>query len=243
MYPRAIFFLFLLVLTGTLPAQGDPCGPLPVACVLPVSLQAYYDSLLQTASLPVNGKLQMERAQEGMGHPYFGDSEWAEGKLCIEGKLFYYNNIRYDLLGDRLLILHFSVSGSQVIMTPQGRVSAFDLHGHSFCWLDQGTDSGLIHLPGYYEPIYRNGPELWVRWEKYLQDRSSGPSAYRSERIIYLKNQGVYHRVTGRRSILKAMYDRAPEMKAYLNQHRIAWRDAVPEQWQKLMDHYVNLDQ
>ncbi|MFH0759218.1 MAG: hypothetical protein V2B15_18160 [Bacteroidota bacterium] len=242
MYPRTIIFLFLLVHTGTLPAQGDSWGLMPVAGRLPGTLQAYYDSLLQTASLPVNGKLQTERVSEGRGHPYFGDSDWAAGILNMKGKQVGYNKIRYDLLHDGVLILHFSASGSQVIRTPRGLVSAFDLQGHRFIWLDQGAGPGLVHLPGYYEPIYRNGPELWVRREKYLQERNSGSSAYRSERIIYLKNNGEYHRVTGRRSILKAMHDRAPEMKAYLNQNRIAWRDAGPEQWKTLMDHYVNLE-
>jgi hypothetical protein len=184
-------------------------------------LRELYDSLFQTSQYVINGKLHHNRYPQGSGHPYFGTYSWTSG-IISKGKLSIpHQAIRYDLVSDDLLIQHFSVTGSQVIIVNKGIAGAFMLGDHKFCLLESQPGADFNFEPGYYESVYQEDTEIWIRWKKFFTERSSGSGEFLQTRSVFVKSSNHFYRITNRRSLLRALQDREDDIKAYIHQHGI----------------------
>jgi hypothetical protein len=189
-------------------------------------LRNLYDSLFQTGRHVINGKLHQTRYPPGTGHPYFGEFSWTNGRIGKDRPDILYPAIRYDLLSDDLLIQHFSLTGSHVIIVNKHVARAFIIGDHEFYLLENQTGAGFNFEPGYYESVYREDTELWVRWKKFFSERSSGTGEYKQTSTVFIMKGDRFHKITNRRSLLRALQDREDEIKSFLGQQGISVRQA-----------------
>ena len=180
-------------------------------------LRTLYDSLFQTSQSVVNGKLHQTRYPAGIGHPYFGEFSWTSGIISKNKAGIPYPAIRYDLMNDDLLIQHFSVTGSHVIIVNKDIVEAFIIGDHKFHMLESQPGANFYFEPGYYETVYRSKTEIWIRWEKFFSERSSGSGEYEQILSVIIKNGDQYHKITNRKSLLRALQDKEDDIKAYIS--------------------------
>jgi hypothetical protein len=184
-------------------------------------LQCLYDSLFQTSLHVVNGKSQQARYPEGNGHPYFGGFAWTEGMIGKDKADIPYPAIRYDLLDDALLIQHFSLTGSHVIIVNKQIARTFTTGDHKFYLLDNQSGTNFNFEPGYHELVYSEGTELWIRWKKFFSERSAGSGEYRQTRTVFIRKEDHFYEITNRRSLLRALQDREDEIKSFIRQQGI----------------------
>ena len=201
-------------------------------------LRTLYDSLFQTSQSVINGKLHQTRYPAGIGHPYFGEFSWTSGIISKDKAGIPYPAIRYDLLNDDLLIQHFSITGSHVIIANKDIVEAFIIGDHKFYMLEFQPGADFNFDPGYYETVYRSKTEIWIRWEKFFSERSSGSGEYVQSLSVIIKNGDQYHKITNRKSLLRALQDKEDEIKAYINQHGISVSRAGIDQLISLVRYY-----
>jgi hypothetical protein len=209
-----IFISLLLLLTAgqvqSQPVSGDHL------------LRCLYDSLFQTSRHLVNGKLHQPRYSQGNSHPYFGGFTWARGMIGKEVANIPYPAIRYDLVGDDLLIQHFSLTGSHVVIVNKQIAKSFILDGHKFYLLEDQSAAGFNFEPGYYESAYKGNTELWIRWKKFFSERSSGTGEYRQTSTAFIRKGDRFFKITNRRSLLRALKDREDEVKSWLREQGIS---------------------
>lgn len=205
-------------------------------------LHSLYDSLFQTSHHVINGKLHQTRYPQGIGHPYFGEFSWQSGFISNDRVNISYHAIRYDLLSDDLLIQHFSISGSHIIIVNRNIVKTFNLGDHKFYLLEsqQGTDFNFE--PGYYESVYWSDTEIWIKWEKFFSEGSSGSGEYKQTRNVFIKKGNHFYKITNRKSLLHALQDREDDIKAYINQHDISVSRAGIDQLISLVRYYDDED-
>jgi hypothetical protein len=202
------------------------------------NLRTLYDSLFQTSQSIVNGKLHQTRYPGGDGHPYFGEFSWMSGIISINEVKIPYHAIRYDLLSDDLLIQHFSVTGSHIIIVNKDIVGEFMLGDHKFCLLESQPGADFNFEPGYYESKYRSNTELWIKWNKFFSERSSGSGEYKQTRNVFIKNGNQFYKITNRKSLLQALQEREEDLKEYLRQHGITVSRAGIDQLISIVRYY-----
>lgn len=201
-------------------------------------LRTLYDSLFQTSQSIVNGKLHQTRYPAGIGHPYFGEFSWTNGIISKEKVGIPYLAIRYDLLSDDLLIQYFSVTGSHIIIVNKNIVGEFMLGDHKFCLLESQPGADFNFEPGYYESKYRSNTELWIKWNKFFSERSSGSGEYKQTRNVFIKNGNHFYKITNRKSLLLALQEREEDIKEYLRQHSITVSRAGIDQLISIVRYY-----
>lgn len=185
-------------------------------------LQCLYDSLFQTDRQVINGELRQARYPQGNGHPYFGGFAWTQGMIGKDKADIPYPAIRYDLLNDDLLIQHFSLKGSHVIIVNKQIAGTFTIGDHKFYLLENPSGTNFNFEPGYYELLYSEGTELWIRWKKFFSERSAGSGEYRQTRTVFIKKGDHFYKITNRRSLLRAFEDREDEIKSFIRQQGIS---------------------
>jgi hypothetical protein len=210
----SILICLLLLLSGGR-AQGQPVSRDQL-------LRCLYDSLFQTSHQVVNGKLQAALYPQGNGHPYFEGFAWTRGMIGEKEANIPYPAVRYDLVGDDLLIQHFSLTGSHVIIVNKQIAKSFTLGSHKFYLLEEQPAAGFKFEPGYYESAYNGRTELWIRWKKFYSERSSGPGEYRQTSTAFIRKGDRFYKITNRRSLLRALEDRKDEVKSFLRRQGIS---------------------
>lgn len=212
---KCSIFICLLLLSGGARAQAQPVSRDHL-------LRCLYDSLFQTSHQVVNGKLQAAGYPQGNGHPYFEGFAWNHGMIGKAEANIAYPAVRYDLVGDDLLIQHFSLTGSHMIIVNKQIARSFIINGHKFYLLEDQPAAGFKFEPGYYESIYKGKTELWIRWKKFFSERSSGPGVYRQTSTAFIRKGEGFYRITNRRFLLRALEDREDEVKSFLRQQGIS---------------------
>ncbi len=201
-------------------------------------LRKLYDSLFQTNQQMINGKLHQTRYPQGTGHPYFGEFSWTTGIISNDKVSIPFHAIRYDLLSDDLLIQHFSVSGSHIIIVNKNIVESFILGEHKFYLIESQPGADFNFEPGYYESVYSSDTEIWIKWKKFFSERSSGSGEYKQTRSLFIKNGNHFYKITNRRSLLQALHDREDDIKAYIDQHGISVNQDGIDQLISLLRYY-----
>ena len=204
------------------------------------NLRRLYDSLFQTSKYLINGKLHQTRYPGGIGHPYFGEFSWTSGIISNDKIGIPHHAIRYDLLNDDLLIQHFSVTGSHIIIVNKKFAREFMLGEHKFLLLESLHGEDLDIEPGYYESVYRSTTEILIRWKKFYTKGTSGSGGYEQTQTVFIKNRGNYYKITNRKSLLLALQDREDDINAYLSQHAISVRRAGIDELISLVIYYDN---
>jgi hypothetical protein len=143
-------------------------------------------------------------------------------------------------VNDDLLIQHFSVTGSQVIIVNKDIAEAFLIGDHKFCLLESQAGADFNFEPGYYELLYKGDTELWIRWKKSFSERSSGSGEYLQSQSAFIKSRNHFHKITSRRSLLRALQDREDDIKAYIRQHGISVSRARIDELISLVRYYDN---
>lgn len=94
------------------------------------------------------------------GHPYFLNPSWIKGSVTYNGKIFNDVSLKYDLVSDELVLMHFN--GYFMISLNKETVDDFILEAHHFRRFgDNKKLTGNLE-EGYYEVLY-NGNSLLLK--------------------------------------------------------------------------------
>lgn len=235
------FSILMMIFLGPVQGQQKADRSELTDTDIPEIIQSSYDSLFQTHKVWIKGSLHQEGYEPGEGHPFFGEISWRTGILG-QGPQAHKNQVlRYDLLNDRLLLQHFSFSGSHAINLNKQVFSSFTMDGHSFYYLDASNSDPEISENGYYERAYDGSEiELWVKWKKYYTERSQGGGEYTSKNNNYLKRGDTFYEISNKKSILRAFPGSEEKLKAYMRKEKMVIHKGNVDQLVGLIKHIEN---
>lgn len=70
---------------------------------------------------------------------------------------------------------------------------------------------------------------------------AEGRNTYKYNTQRYIVNTGIYYRISGRRSLLRALSDKSNELKKYIRTSKIPVRSAGKDQIKNILEYYNSL--
>ena len=138
-----------------------------------------------------------------------------------------YNNIPLIYNIDRDLVITHLYNQFAPFSLVSNKVSSFDIWGHHFIRLESDSLNKLDDA-GFYDELYSNKLVLLARRTKSIQQESisRGVAKFFVEKTTYyLKKGGLYHEVNSQGKFLDALKDKKKEIKQYLNDNKLRYRD------------------
>jgi hypothetical protein len=138
-----------------------------------------------------------------------------------------YNNIPLIYNMDRDLVISHLYNQFAPFSLVSNKVSTFDVWGHHFIRLESDSLNKLDDA-GFYDELYNNKLLLLARRTKSIQQESMsrGVAKFFVEKTTYyLKKGGLYHEVNSQGRFLDVLKDKKKELKQYLNDNKIRYRD------------------
>ncbi len=176
----------------------------------------------------VSGQAYQSSNPRADGTANFLFSDWTEGVLYVQGKIYDKALIKYDLQKDVLALKQNLKSGVpiQVALNPN-MVDSFQLADHHFV---SKPETGI----GYLELIYQGKRQyLQKHRKKFVTDNSIG-SQYgkfiEESTYYYIFTDSEYQEVSGRKDFLLIFEDHKKAIKKYLRDYGIKFQKANQEQ-------------
>ena len=194
----------------------------------------------QGASVFLNGKSYYPYATNAV-HPFFIDNTWRSGILSMNGEIHEVEAIKYDLISDYLVYMHFRESTANTVYLNKQLVSEFVIGGHYFRYLDDfGGQTGIRLVPGYYEVIYDGSAKFFFRREKTTDLYGNLIEPVYSQRS-YLYLNGKFFLVRGRFSFLRAFEYHRKEIRAFMRRSSFRYDQRNIQQIREVMEFYDNM--
>ena len=147
------------------------------------------------------------------------------GNVSYDGITYTNIPLQYNIDRD-LLIAHLYNQFAQFSLLSD-RVTNFDLMGHHFIRLYADSLHRLTQT-GFYDQLYANKLLVLARRTKSIQQEavSRGINKYISPKTTYLLKKGAnYYDVNSQGAFLDALKDKKKEIKQYLKDNKIRFRD------------------
>ena len=224
-----ILVIFLSVLIFHSSASGQPdaiVGDTRADQALSEVIKLY-DSRLGQNSFIYNGRIYNEKFMGIRGHPYFSDDYWITGRITFQDMVFDGLQLIYEIYHDQLLLSSYNNQGRFApIILNSGDIKNFELHGHTFVFLEHDKVSGLAE--GLYDVVY-SGPDLqlYIKRKKEIIKETFGTDMweeFRETDICYLKKENTYYHIKNRNSVLKALEDYKKEIKTFIKNENLDFR-------------------
>lgn len=213
---KFFFFAFFLLITPAVMAQISKADTTFLTEAKQSAILLYNDQLFSQSRL-INGSKHVRiessfRPSDNTGreHPYYS-LEWMPGKVLYGGE-WYSSTFRYDLSKDKLITPSVLERGQTQLISEN--IKQFTLGAHNFVHLREQQ------LPeGFYEIIYDGITKAYVRLRKIEETQ------FRDNRLVaefvpktsyYIQKNGTFYEVKSKRSVLKLLSERKPELKKFL---------------------------
>ena len=201
-----------------------------------------YSSLLKDSTSYLNGRVNTFRYTAARGHPFFGDGDWIKGSLMLNDIQFSNIDLRYEILNDWLLCLHYTSNGPVMVEMNSSFVKHFTLNDHFFINMPPAMTGMAAFEGGYYEELVYGRASLYFRWKKFISNPSTNLQAeYDLQKSFFVLKNGEIFRIANRKSILLALADRQDDIKMYIRQHRISVVHSTDQEIAAVFRYYNSL--
>jgi hypothetical protein len=142
-------------------------------------------------------------------HPYFLSDDWVMGKISYDTDNYTDVPIQYDLVDDKV-IAENPVNGAKMQLA-SNKITRFEIEQHTFLRLTKDSTFAEDMSAGFYELLYNGHLKLYAQRKKELQKRIKENKLiydFDEKNKYYLFNGKSYVRVTGKKSVRKALGDK-----------------------------------
>ena len=157
-------------------------------------------------------------------HSYFKEQDFVTGRLSYRGITYPEVQLRWDLYKDELIILSPSNYG---ISLKSENIDFAELHGYHVYYL---RPDSLLGCPpaGNYILLYSGDCSVIEKLSYVLFTETNTMEYYFAlSTKFYLKKDGVYHKITNRKSLLKVLNTHRRDLKRFIRANDLRFkRDA-----------------
>ena len=230
-----LLFLFSLSLSAQQAGQSD--------------LQELYHNILHPSDVLLNGREYKYYFQPRVSSPLIPEDPLPSASVIIRGTEYQNVLLLYDTYKD--LVVYYSphtlfdglintvnvnshIIEEFTLQLPSGRAR--------FRYLEFPEGQEGLLSSGFYE-IVSEGASNFIIDHGAVKKIQDGIVAYQYTMGRYIFNSGAVYKITGKKSLLKALSDQASEVNDYLKRTKIQVRGADKEELKGVLDYYTTLKQ
>jgi len=229
-----LLFLFSLSLSAQQAGQSD--------------LQELYHNILHPSDVLLNGREYKYYFQPRVSSPLIPEDPLPSASVIIRGTEYQNVLLLYDTYKD--LVVYYSphtlfdglintvnvnshIIEEFTLQLPSGRAR--------FRYLEFPEGQEGLLSSGFYE-IVSEGASNFIIDHGAVKKIQDGIVAYQYTMGRYIFNSGAVYKITGKKSLLKALSDQASEVNDYLKRTKIQVRGADKEELKGVLDYYTALE-
>ena len=201
----------------------------------------YHDSVGQSSNLYNGMEYELYPFPFGDGHQYFETTSYVTGDVHYNGVLYSNVPLRYEIVRDELLLLHYDSIRNINLVKEQ--IDSFSIGQHKFLRIPK--DSVHQILPeGFYQQLHPGKTLLLAKHTKTLHEAIEYRTVmfkitYRKR--FYVLKDNVYHPVKNKKDLLRIFRDKKNELQKYIKQDKLNFRKNTTVAITKLVAHYDQL--
>jgi hypothetical protein len=235
-YPMVLLVvLFPLSLTAQQPGRKE--------------LQDLYQDVLHPSEAFLNGREYKYYFNPRLPTPLIPQDLSPSASVVIRKQLYRNVMLLYDAYKDLVLYYDPKKLYNEMITTVivnKYIIEEFTLQLPSgqarFKYLTFKADQERLLSSGFYE-IVSEGACKFIIDHSAVKKTQDGGVVYLYKTEWYIISSGAIYRIKGKKSLLKALFDRATEVNEYLKRTKIRVREADKEQIKGVVDFYTGLKQ
>lgn len=236
---------FIIIASPRLFAQNVETSTADNAQIALEKVVSLYDKQIGRNSIIYTGSGYYDPFKTLKENQFFIDEYWEFGSVVYDGFTFDSIYLMYDIYQDLLLIENFNSSGFlSPIKLYSPKVESFRLHGYHFIRLE--SDSIFKIKEGFYNLMY-SGDDLQVLIKRIkvivnANEINSIQEEFRQKDKYYIKKGKSFYQVKNIRSILKVLSDRKKEVKTFIKNNNIIFKDNPDIQLVEVAKYYDSLN-
>ena len=185
-----------------------------------------YINTLNDHSIIYTGKEEPRNRTKTLNHPYLITDEYRKGTLSFEGRVYPDIMLRLNQNISELIVL--SPKGNLPVVIPRERLDYAVIDSFYIVYQKPLSLKGLMLPEGYYIRTYNGKCQVWNRevfFLSYFTEYFDLFYTFESTKRIYIVMDGVYYPVKNKRSVLKLFASRKKEIKEFIKQTGLSFRD------------------
>jgi len=211
------------------------------------ALQELYQDILHPSDVLMNGREYNNYFQPRLSSPLIPKDQLPSASVLIRGKQYQNVMLLYDTYKDLLVYYNLNTLYNNmltVVIVNSNIVDEFTLQLPSgptrFRYLTFPENQEGLLSSGFYE-IVSEGVCKFIIDHTALKKTQDGRVVYQNITVRYIINSGTVYRIKGKKSLLEALSDAAPEVNEYLKRKNIYVKTAEKEQLKGVLDYYTDL--
>jgi hypothetical protein len=178
------------------------------------------------------------------GYPFFESETVEKGTLVYDGSLYQNVPMLYDVVKDEVIIEHFNNYFKINLIAK--KISSFSLLNHPFVRIvaDSLPEPGIP--TGFYEKLYDGKVKVLARRIKIMEEEivyNQLKKRFVQNDRYYLCKDTVYVQVKGRNAILRVFRDRRKEIRKFIKENKINFKNDPGTALTRITRFYDNLYQ
>ena len=212
-------------------------------------IQDLYDSVLNVSSnVALNGREYLLYFSPHVSTPVIPVKRYPTSSIIIQGKTYRNLMLQYDTFKDQVIYYDpNNLENNAIIPVSVNRtiIDEFDLEypGNriKFKYLViPDTLKGRINN-GFYEIVYDKTSRFIIKHRSILVIKD-GRNLYKYKPQRYIVNKGIYSRIKGKRSLIKALSDKSVEVKKFIKSSKISVKLAEKGEMVRILKFYDSLE-
>ncbi|MEX8546559.1 MAG: hypothetical protein V5804_03075 [Mucilaginibacter sp.] len=178
------------------------------------------------------------------GNAYYDDiNVWKIGSVNYDDVVYNNVSMMYDIYKNCVVVLYYNKIFRYTLLND--KLHYFNLLDHHFIYVhaDSLKDSGIQN--GIFDQLYKGKTEVLVKRSKTIQTNTKSTtleSYFNTEKKeVYLKNEGIYYKINGKNSILKALQDKKKQVQLFISDNRIKYKADSEQALVKIAAYYDQL--
>ena len=212
-------------------------------------IQNLYDSVLNVSpNVVLNGREYLMYFSPHVSTPLIPIKRYPTSSIIIQGKTYRNLMLQYDTFKDQVIYYDpNNLEDNAIVPVSINRtiVDEFDLEypGNriKFKYLVIPDTLKGSMKNGFYEIVYDKTSRFIIKHRSILVIKD-GRDLYKYKPQRYIVNKGIYFRINGRRSLLKALSDKSTEIKKFIRSSKISVKWAVKNEMVRILKFYDNLE-
>jgi len=188
------------------------------------------------------GAEYIRNGQHAQGYPFFLSESPLDGSVLYDGVSYEHAPLQYDLVTGEV-VAHDSTGDANISLV-QDKLPRFSIKGHHFIRLPAAGDSDRSISASYYELLEDGRTPLLARHEKRLVFPFNKEEAvkYLATDIYFVRLDGRYIRVDGRRSLLNTLADKKDQLRKFIRQHDLDFSKDLENALRRAIAYYNQLN-
>ena len=202
----------------------------------------YFHSIAESGLVNYGNEV-MEYADKSINHPFYYTDEFVTGSMFGYGVIYNSIPLKYDLVHDKLIVLHFNKIFS--VEQISERIDRFTISGHEFVRLVPDSSSQSEVSAGFYDRIYSGkSVSLFAKRKKIAAERmkeGQSENIFKERNSYFIKKDNFFHPVSDKSSVLKVLSDKRKELEMFLKKNKIKFNQNREYAMAQLSEQYDRL--